>query len=149
MAGLGDYVKDGVEDLKRNAVTLIIAEIVGGIVAGVTLGILAGPMVVAFNEMLLRGRKGEQLAVGDMFRRIDKDAILTAIIPIAGIVAVMIVMGILTAVTNTAMLPWQPGAPGCRPSAKARWAMRSARNWPWRAGSPTTLVQISRSQRAS
>ena len=100
MAGLGDYIKSGIDDVKRNPLPFIVGYLLAGIVSGLTLGILAGPMFVGYFAMFHKSKRGEPVEIGDLFKRIDKDAILTGIIFIAAIVAISIVFGILAAVAK-------------------------------------------------
>ncbi len=80
MAGVGDYVKAGVEDLKKNPAGMIVGLIVMGVVGGIPLvNFAAGMFTVGYMTMLYKTKKGEPAGLGDMFTRMDMDALMIGV----------------------------------------------------------------------
>jgi hypothetical protein len=86
MAGLGDYIKGGVEDLKKHPAPLIVGLILAGIAGSIPVINLAttGICQVGMQTMVYKIKKGETPAIGDVFSRTDMDAIMIGV-PSAGI----------------------------------------------------------------
>jgi len=64
---IGETLKLGWETFTKNAVPMIVGMLLVGIIGGFTLGICLGPMVIGYNQMILRAAKGETVAIGDVF----------------------------------------------------------------------------------
>lgn len=64
---IGETLKLGWETFTKNAVALIVGIFLAGIIGAFTFGICLGPMMIGYNQMVLRAAKGETVAVGDVF----------------------------------------------------------------------------------
>lgn len=104
MPGIGDYIKAGLEDVKKDPVNLILGLFVAGLAASFTLGILGGSVQAGYQELIRKTRRGEKGAIGDIFSLINKDTILIGLAPFVAIIALSIVVGILVAVTKVAAI---------------------------------------------
>lgn len=63
--------RDTWSTFRRDPVLFLIAGLVLTLVAVLTLGILAGPLHIAYLDMVRRVRAGETVAVSDLFSRMD------------------------------------------------------------------------------
>lgn len=64
---IGQTLKLGWETFAANAVPMIVGLLLVGIIGGFSLGICLGPMMIGYNQMILRAAKGETIAIGDVF----------------------------------------------------------------------------------
>lgn len=78
------------EELKKNAITHVLASLVVLVLGTVTLGLLIAPLVVGHINLVKRSRRGEEVSVGDLFSGMNK--IVTSIV-VALIAAVGITIG--------------------------------------------------------
>ena len=62
-----EWIKQGFDLFKDNAVVLIVAGLIVGVLSSVTMGILAGPLLGGFFLMILRLLDGEKVEIGEVF----------------------------------------------------------------------------------
>ena len=64
-------VSAGINGLKRDPVTHIVASLLIGIVGGVSFGLLTGPMMVGYMRMIQREEAGTKAEIADVFKGFD------------------------------------------------------------------------------
>jgi hypothetical protein len=79
MAGVGDYIKGGVDDLKKAPAPMIVGLLLTGIVGAISLGALSSILTTGYNKLIYRVKRGEQASIGDVFSRFDKDAFMIGV----------------------------------------------------------------------
>jgi hypothetical protein len=72
MVKLGDWLSEGWEIVKDDMATFAIASFLAMLISGVTLGICAGPMSVGLFMMVHDKLRGEDIAIGDVFKGFQK-----------------------------------------------------------------------------
>lgn len=64
---IGDGISTGVAALKSNPVAYIVGYIIVGVGSSVTLGLLAGPLLLGYVRMVVKGQKGQPVDLNDIF----------------------------------------------------------------------------------
>src|SRR5688572_26076010 len=92
MAGVGDYIKGGVDDLKRAPGPMILGLLVTGLGTIFTLTLAASMLSVGYNKLLYKVKRGEQAAIGDVFSALNKDAFMIGVPALAFTILSLIIM---------------------------------------------------------
>ncbi len=64
---IGENLKLGWNTFTSNAVALIVGMLLVAVVGGFSLGICLPPMLLGYNQMVLRATEGESVEIGDVF----------------------------------------------------------------------------------
>lgn len=68
---IGFCVSAGIDGLRKNPVTHIVAVLLVGIISHVSIGLLAGPMMVGYMRMVRIEDEGGRAEIGDVFKGFD------------------------------------------------------------------------------